>query len=408
MVNMARRFAVCAACVLSLAGAAAGQAVASTMLVIDGAGFGHGVGMSQYGAYGLALHGSDYRTILAHYYSHTALATIPNRVIRVLLMSGRGSVTVSGATAVGARRLNPATTYTARMGGGRVVLTANGRTAATASGALALAGKSPLRVGGTALNGIANGRYRGRIEFDANGEVINQLRLEDYVRGVVAAESISSWPLAELEAQAVATRTFAITSGYQQGFDVYADTRSQQYGGVSAETASTDKATAATAGQVVTYNGKPVITYFFDTSGGATEDVQYGFPGSSPEPWLLGVPDPYDSLSPDHRWGPIRLTLAQAQSALGANVRGTLRAITVTKRGYSPRVVSATIVGSGGSTTVDGPTLAGAFGLKSTWACFAVTDSSGTPLPGWDDPCQGLSTPSPGTGAGTGGGTPAP
>ena len=97
----------------------------------------------------------------------------------------------------------------------------------------------------------------------------------------------SSWAAAALEAQAVAARTYAITTTVDgNGYDLYSDTRSQMYGGVSAETPSTDAAVAATSGQVVTYDGKPVVTYFFASSGGHTESIQNVWAGATPEPWL--------------------------------------------------------------------------------------------------------------------------
>ena len=78
----------------------------------------------------------------------------------------------------------------------------------------------------------------------------------DYVRGVVSAESPSGWPTEALRAQAVAARTYAIaTNAGGTSFDQYADTRSQVYGGVAAETASTDAAVSSTASQIVTVAG---------------------------------------------------------------------------------------------------------------------------------------------------------
>ena len=89
------------------------------------------------------------------------------------------------------------------------------------------------------------------------GTRVKTLPLESYVRGVVAAEMPASWPLAALEAQAVASRTYAITADAGGSkFDVYSDTRSQMYLGKAAETAATNGAIAATAGQVVTYGGQ--------------------------------------------------------------------------------------------------------------------------------------------------------
>ena len=128
--------------------------------------------------------------------------------------------------------------------------------------------------------------------------------LDDYLQGVVPAESPASWPAEALKAQAIAARTYAITTAKSDGFDHYADTRSQVYKGVGIETAATNAAVAATRGQIVTYDGRPVVTYFFSTSGGRTEDVENTTLGTEPKPWLKSVEDEFDSVSPRHRWGP--------------------------------------------------------------------------------------------------------
>src|SRR5205807_3570774 len=121
-----------------------------------------------------------------------------------------------------------------------------------------------------------HGQYRGWLEFRPAGtgssvRTVNALHLEDYARGVVSYEMPASWSAEALKTQAVAARTYAITSSVGgNGYQLYADTRSQMYGGVAAETPSTDAAVAATHGQVVTYKGKPVTTFFFSSSGGHT------------------------------------------------------------------------------------------------------------------------------------------
>jgi stage II sporulation protein D len=202
---------------------------------------------------------------------------------------------------------------------------------------------------------------------------VNALGLEDYVRGVVARESPSTWPAEALKAQAVAARTYAIaTAKPGAAFDQYADVRSQVYGGVGAETTATDAAVAATRDQVVTYAGRPAVTYFFSTSGGRTENVENSFLGSAPKPWLRSVADPYDGVSPRHRWGPFRLTAVQAQSRLRGLLEGRYKTLRVTRRGVSPRIVSATLVGTRGTTVVSGPTLRRVFGLDDTWAYFTT------------------------------------
>jgi stage II sporulation protein D len=139
---------------------------------------------------------------------------------------------------------------------------------------------------------------------------------------------------------------------------------------VAAETASTNQAVADTRGQVVTHGGKPVVTFFFSTSGGRTENVENTNVGAGPHPHLKSVADPYDDVSPKHRWVPVKLTLAQAGAKLSGLVKGRFKGIQVVKRGKSPRVVAADIVGSGGRTRVDGATLRARLGLLDTWAYF--------------------------------------
>ena len=350
---------------------------AKTTFVVRGGGFGHGVGMSQYGTLGFAQHGKKYDAILRHYYTGTKLGRLDRiPTVRVLLQANRSSVSFSGASAAGNRRLNPGRRYSAAPSGGGVVLrAAGGRRIATSSAPLRVVGSGgrPVRL----VGGPMAGAYRGALELRpaqfGGINAINAVDLESYVRGVVSAESPSSWPSEALKTQAVAARTYAITTSKSgDGWDQYPDTRSQVYRGVAAETPTTDDAVADTRGEVVTYNGEPVVTYFFSTSGGRTENVEFGFGGGEPKPWLKSVKDPYDDVSPRHKWGPFRYTLRQAQGKLGGLVKGRFRSIRVTKRGVSPRIVSAQIVGSGGRTTVSGPTLRTRFGLYDSWMYFST------------------------------------
>jgi SpoIID/LytB domain protein len=211
------------------------------------------------------------------------------------------------------------------------------------------------------------------------GATVHKVPLERYVRGVVSAEVPSEWPLAVLEAQAIASRTYALTAHAGGArFDVYSDTRSQVYRGVAAETAQTNAAAAATAGQIVTYAGRPAITYFFASSGGMTEDVQNAFPGSAPQPWLRGVPDPYESTQSGWR---LSLSFHAAAARLHGLVKGSFRGIEVLRRGRSPRILAAAILGSAGTTQIDGPTLAARLGLRDTWAYFSVCTGTGPAKP---------------------------
>src|SRR4051812_9697620 len=404
-----RRTALAALLVLALPA----NADAASTFTIRGAGFGHGVGMSQFGALGYAQHGAGYADILSHYYSGTTLGTAPSdAVVRVLLQSPR-IASFTGASRAGTRRLQPAKTYqaAATLNGQVILRSSSGRRLATFAAPMTVTGSGPLTLNGSASNGLRDGTYRGWFEFRPGtvGGVlaINAIGLEQYVAGVVSAESPSSWPAAALQAQAVAARTYAITSsaGGAQGFTQYADTRSQMYKGVAAEGPATNQAVNATRGRIVTYAGKPVTTYFFSTSGGRTEDVENSL-GGAPKPWLKSVDDPYDGVSPYHRWT-LRMSMSQAARKLGDLVHGSFRGIEVVQRGESPRVVRAQVVGSDGRTTVTGRELRKRFGLRDTWASFTAisghkedpedtaADAAGSP--------QGGTTPSARAAAATGG-----
>jgi stage II sporulation protein D len=360
--------------------------------------------MSQVGAEGLAEHGYSYQQILAYYYTGTAIGTLPAPpTVSVLLQGGKHSIAFAAEQAVRAGSVAlRGGSYVARPAGQRAIAIYAQRSHHTliTGSPVTITSGTPFTLAGTSGGDVRDGRFDGALELVRRGpriEAIDLVGLEDYVAGVVPVESSPSWQPAELDAQTIAARSYALTTQVSSEFDLYGDTRSQAYGGVGAQTPSTDAAVSATAGQVVTYGGTPVTTYYFASSGGETEDVQNAFPDSAPEPWLVAVSDPYDVS----RFGPITLTLAKAKTDLGKLLDGTLEAITVTQRGVSPRIVAAQLVGSAGTTTVTGGQLAGALHLPSTWACFAITDAAGNPQTGWDSACapalappQGASGPS--------------
>jgi stage II sporulation protein D len=365
--------------------AAAPAAEAAVRHVVRGAGFGHGIGMSQYGAYGYALEGSTYPGILEHYYTGTSLTQAPSRPVRVLLQPNDPYIRVRGAISVDGTDLSSETTYIVRRSGsGVVVRTAAGRRVGSFAAPVRFdGGPEPVRLLGPALNGISSGLYRGEIEVIPDGgglTAINVIDMDSYVRGVVAGEMPSSWPLEALKAQAVAARTYALATRKTTGaFDQYPDTRSQVYRGVSGESVRSDAAVAQTSGSILTYDGVPAVTYYFSTSGGHTENVEYSFIGALSKPWLVGVPDPYDSRSPYHRWR-LNASTATLTRALGA--RGTFRRLEILERGASPRVVRARVVGSRGSTTITGPAIRARLGLRDSWLTIvSVKSSASRPRP---------------------------
>ncbi|MET0818100.1 MAG: SpoIID/LytB domain-containing protein, partial [Solirubrobacteraceae bacterium] len=235
---------------LVVALSAAAAADAAKRFTIRGAGFGHGVGMSQYGAMGYALHGWGYAAILAHYYSGTALGVLTEpREVRVLLQSTSGWASFSGASRAAGRTLAPRKTYIVRgRAGGQVQLLSRRRRAlATVPAPLRVTGPGLLTLRGRAGNGRTNGTYRGALEVRPGTfggvNAINALPVDDYIKGVIPLESPASWPIEALKAQAVAARTYALTTSKGgDGFEQYPDTRSQVYGGASAEQSTTNAA----------------------------------------------------------------------------------------------------------------------------------------------------------------------
>jgi stage II sporulation protein D len=335
--------------------------------VFVGHGWGHGIGMSQYGAYGYALHGFGYAQILAHYYPGTTLGPAPLARVRVLLADSRPSLTVGSTAALkltdgsGKVRTLAAGTYAVRPG--PTVKLDPAKPPQAMPGPLVFAPSSssvPLALAGTT--------YRGTLQVaSAAGKLsaVNTVGVDPYVQGVVPREMPSSWPADALEAQAVAARSYALANRKLSGtFDVYADTRSQVYGGVAAETPATNAAVAATAGEVVLSGGTVADTLFSSTSGGRTAAIEDVWPASEPVSYLVSVPDPYDSVSPYHNWGPIAIPSATVAARL--RVPGPLVDLKVAVN-PSARVSTLTAVSPFASSSVTGEDARSLLGLRSSW-----------------------------------------
>lgn len=352
-------------------GAGAAPAQGAATWIVKGGGFGHGVGMSAYGAYGYGLHGAGYRQILHHYYRGIKIKPIVRAPqVRVLLTTSPGDVSFSGATAACAASLDPARTYRAHRRGSSVrLLSSGGKLLARCGERLHAEGRRMIRIGGVGL-------YRGALEATpsssagASLNVVNRLDVNSYARGSLPGEVPPEWPTATLKAFAVAIRSIALSTDVGgNGFELYADTRTQVYGGVKLESASTDRAVRATRNEVAMYGGAVAQTTYFSSSGGRTES---GFLGAPDVPYLQSVDDPYDYYSPLHRWT-FRFTAAEMNARLGPYLAGSLRQIKVTKRGDSPRIDYAKLIGTRGTTTIRGDTLALALGLYDRWAFFTKT-----------------------------------
>lgn len=360
------------ATLLALAAAMAlvpATASAAVSWIVHGRGFGHGVGMSAYGAYGFAKHGKGYRFILGHYYRGTSIGAVQKaHVVRVLLGISPDDVEFSGAISACRTPLDPERTYEAHRSGGSVRLrSSGGKLLARCGERLRAAGNGTIEIAG-------HGTFRGALETvptesEAGSlNVVNALALEHYVKGVMPNEVPPSWPIEQLRAQSVAVRSIAITGDVGgNGFDLYADTRSQVYEGLESEYEQTNRATESTRGQVVTYGGEIAQTFYSACSGGHTESVVNVF--GTAVPYLVGVPDPYDYYCPLHKWT-LRFTGPEISARLGGLLDGRLKKIVVTKRGVSPRIITAKLFGTGGVSTVTGSELEVALGGHDSWMHF--------------------------------------
>ena len=352
----ARATSVCTgACFSAPAGSGA-------LFVFSGHGWGHGVGMSQYGAYGYAQHGASFQQILAHYYPGTTLAPTKATKFRVLLADRKKQVTVSSEVP-----------FTVADGAGRRVALPAG--AVTVGPDLQISGRA-LTAPLTFLPGKSGPltlqrAYRGQIQVDVvDGKLraVNIVPLEQYLYGVVPSEMPSTWSAQALDAQAVASRSYALgTRKIGAPYDAYSDTRSQMYLGTSAESAAATAAVNATRGQVLSYGGQIAMTFFYSTSGGETES-SVDWTGTA-LPYLISVPDPYDAISPYHNWGPVPVTAQTISKAL--KVSGPITDATTTMN-PAGRVGRLTLQTPLAPLTVTAATLRSAIGLRSTWFTVGV------------------------------------
>jgi SpoIID/LytB domain protein len=364
-----------------------------------GRGYGHGVGMSQYGARGRALEGQSAPDILAHYYRGATLGALdPAPAIRVLVLSrfkvskakplliyGRrmawGIDGIGGVFPPNARLTLTPTTKTTKAG---TTTTWRARVFdTTGAKLLSVAVKKSFVIRSTDPGGrlqlfskpTTYDQYRGTLRVVPRStptvSVANRLALELYLRGVVPAEMPSTWPEAALQAQAVASRSYAarkLRPGVSY-YDTVDDSRSQVYRGSKAERATTNAAIAATANQVLRKGATVANTMYHSAGGGATENNENVYTSATGKKvagkvsYLRGSMDrrldgsAYDDASPYATWHMRRYSRARLSAWFAADPRtdvGDLTALDLTARGVSGRLIKVTLIGSEGTKTVSG------------------------------------------------------
>ncbi len=337
-------------------------AMSAPIYVLAGGGYGHGVGLNQYGALAQAQANRGYRDILAFYYPGTEVTKSPARKVRVLLGDGRSSV-----------KLASPVPFSVRDGSGNVITLEPGEVIVKPGLRIVIDGKRVALPGplaflpgkGASLR-LDDKEYRGEIRVSVVAsalQVIDVLGLDAYLLGVVPGEVPKEWPAAALEAQAVAARSYALASIVKsKPFDLYSDTRSQVYSGVSAEAPSTTAAVKATRGEILTYDGKVATTFYYSSSGGRTASSEDVF--GVVTPYLQARDDPWDTLSPNHRWSSRAFTAA----ALGQAFRlsGPVADVSV-QQTASGRPLTVTLVKTtGAKVLLRGSDVRTQLGLRST------------------------------------------
>jgi stage II sporulation protein D len=370
-------------------------------ITIKGHGFGHGRGLSQYGARGAAEQGLSAKQILHFYYPHTTFAhkitdiavlitedtdertVVLNRAgLRVRQIHGNEKFKLPTAGKIG-----KATQWRLSGGAGRSVHISYRKGSwhrwRTMPSDAEFVAKKPI----TLVLPAGDVTYRGAIQSripppgtSTLGRVtINKLHLEEYIQGVVPREMPALWPAAALQAQAVAARTYAAFEARHSPNKMWGvcDTSScQVYGGKSSETKMSNAAVAKTKGKILLYHGAPAFTQFGSSDGGWTAKL-------AGDPFLPAKKDPYEKHSgnPYQSWT-VHVKVKKIEKAWPT--LGTLQSISSDQRDgngqWGGRVLELTLHGSAGDVRFGYPDdltrtvgiFTSTLGLRSAWFRFSV------------------------------------
>jgi stage II sporulation protein D len=397
--------AVAAALALVVSGAQLGEAHdqryplrGRVTVPIVGHGYGHGRGMSQWGAYGAATAGLTYAQILAFYYPGTTLTAKTDPSMRVLISADNDNSTkvypASGLSLCHGANIHTTLSTSSAIAAWRVLLLSGVlRLEYYSSGAWHVSG---LTVGGSSAtftrstsctslgastmtlslpSGATEG-VRGGLRAQVYGSgvrTVGVMGMSSYLASVVPSEMPAGWATEALKAQSVAARSYAaryreLSGGPSKPWDICDTTSCQVFHGTSAETASTTSAVASTADHVLTYGGDYAFTEFSASNGGWTT--------AGSLPYQVAKADPYDgrvaSYGPSwpnpHTWtDTVSISsLENRYPSIGTFVR-----LDVTARDahgdFGGRTETVVVQGNEGHVTLSGSEFALAAGLKSIW-----------------------------------------
>jgi SpoIID/LytB domain protein len=353
---------VLATCVVGVAAAPAAGAAeevfarpADGVFDVEGRGWGHGRGMSQWGAQGAASAGASAETIVRTYYPGTVRDVLAPAPIRVLLSGDEGKDTEVVAApglaltdvATGAVRPLPAGPDRWRVTVDAAGLRLHARTGGAWTPYAAVPPSAgPLRFSGPEFVRVVYGSgssrdYRGAVQAVRRSasalQTVVVLPLEDYLLGVVPRESSSSWRPAALQAQAIAARSYSANKRHRVAgrgtYDICDTTACQVFGGSAVytargartglEPATTSEAVRATAGVVRTHRGVPIFAEFSSSNGGWSTRGDFPYLAAARDDWDGALPNPV------HAW---RASLRVADLERRFPAVGTLQRVRVTAR----------------------------------------------------------------------------
>lgn len=353
----------------------------ATEITIAGYGWGHGVGLCQWGAKGMAEAGFTYDQILSHYYRGTTIQDgNPVQKIKIGILTGQTEIQLSSPGGLNIESADQVLTvagpneiFKVRLSGIQYqLITPDGFTFGTYVYPIKF---TPLSDNISLPQKSSYKRYRGSMiaQITSNGlTAINELPIEEYLYGVVPSEMPYGWPKEALKAQACAARNYAIKNmGKHGSYDLCATTHCQVYLGLDHEKASSTTAVNETAGKIIFFEGTPITAYYHSTCGGSTENSENVWRNALG--YLKAVGCPYCVPSPHRGWS-LTLARSELQAKLNANpetaVLGDLTGIQIAALRGERRVGSVKISGSGGDKEVLASKFREVLGtgsLKSTW-----------------------------------------
>ena len=358
----------------------------STAITVTGHGYGHGKGLSQYGALGAATQGLTWQQIDEFYYPGTTWGRIGGKV-RILITADTGrdvqvvaerGIKVTSLARRRTWRLPPLAAKKWRL----VAAGSDTSVQYTKGGRWRTWKKVPGEAEFSSVTGqltlvLRSGRrdYRGTLQSVAprqstKRQTVNRLSMEAYLRGVVPLEVPALWEPDAVSAQSVAARTYAAFERSHPSaahYDLCDTSQCQVYGGVDAEHPAATEAIKATAKQGLFFDGRPAFTQFSASNG--------GFSAAGSMPYLVAQADPYDGVAnPSYSTWTEAIDDTEVEKHWPAI--GDLTSIEVTTRDgngdWGGRVVDMAFIGSTGTARVDGDTVRDYFGLRSDWFTFSV------------------------------------